>query len=71
MLKYCATLISERISRKLIYRIRIKLRISCFKYKLWQDLPGAVSVEELARYLDLKELDERLYMFEAVSAYDG
>ncbi|XP_039142588.1 ADP-ribosylation factor-related protein 1 [Dioscorea cayenensis subsp. rotundata] len=36
-----------------------------------QDLPGAVSAEELARYLDLKELDERLYMFEAISAYDG
>ncbi|KAK1325975.1 putative ADP-ribosylation factor [Acorus calamus] len=36
-----------------------------------QDLTGAVSVEEVARYLDLKELDERLYMFEAVSAYDG
>ncbi|XP_077243911.1 uncharacterized protein LOC143884299 [Tasmannia lanceolata] len=36
-----------------------------------QDLAGAVSAEELARYLDLKELDERLYMFEAVSAYDG
>ncbi|KAK1303382.1 hypothetical protein QJS10_CPB11g00713 [Acorus calamus] len=36
-----------------------------------RDLTGAVSVEEVARYLDLKELDERLYMFEAVSAYDG
>ncbi|XP_077220716.1 uncharacterized protein LOC143854570 [Tasmannia lanceolata] len=36
-----------------------------------QDLAGAVSSEELARYLDLKELDERLYMFEAVSAYEG
>ena len=36
-----------------------------------QDLPGAVTAEELARYLDLKELDERLYLFEAVSAYDG
>ncbi|KAF8412303.1 hypothetical protein HHK36_000264 [Tetracentron sinense] len=36
-----------------------------------QDLTGAVSGEELARYLDLKELDERLYMFEAVSGYDG
>ncbi|GMH09001.1 hypothetical protein Nepgr_010841 [Nepenthes gracilis] len=36
-----------------------------------QDLPGAVSDEELARYLDLKKLDERVYMFEAVSAYDG
>lgn len=36
-----------------------------------QDLPGAVTAEELARYLDLKELDERLYMFVAVSAYDG
>ncbi|CAL9782291.1 unnamed protein product [Musa acuminata subsp. burmannicoides] len=36
-----------------------------------QDHPGAVSAEELARYLDLKELNERLYMFEAVSAYNG
>ncbi|URE02657.1 ADP-ribosylation factor-related protein [Musa troglodytarum] len=36
-----------------------------------QDLPGAVSTEELARYLDLKELNERLHMFEAVSAYNG
>ncbi|KAJ4969210.1 hypothetical protein NE237_015911 [Protea cynaroides] len=36
-----------------------------------QDLAGAASAEELARYLDLKELDERMYMFEAVSAYDG
>ncbi|OIW03343.1 hypothetical protein TanjilG_00614 [Lupinus angustifolius] len=36
-----------------------------------QDLPEAVSSEELARYLDLKKLDERVYMFEAVSAYDG
>ncbi|WVY93701.1 hypothetical protein V8G54_032789 [Vigna mungo] len=31
-----------------------------------QDLPEAVSAEELARYLDLKKLDERVYMFEAV-----
>ncbi|KAI4351778.1 hypothetical protein L6164_006097 [Bauhinia variegata] len=36
-----------------------------------QDLPEALSSEELARYLDLKKLDERVYMFEAVSAYDG
>nr|DAD47966.1 TPA_asm: hypothetical protein HUJ06_017903 [Nelumbo nucifera] len=36
-----------------------------------QDLAGAVSAAELARYLDLKELDERPYMFEAVSAHDG
>ncbi|KAJ8506867.1 hypothetical protein OPV22_007753 [Ensete ventricosum] len=36
-----------------------------------QDLAGAVSTEELGRYLDLKELNERLYMFEAVSAYNG
>uniref|UniRef100_A0A1D1XUY0 ADP-ribosylation factor-related protein 1 n=1 Tax=Anthurium amnicola TaxID=1678845 RepID=A0A1D1XUY0_9ARAE len=36
-----------------------------------QDLPGAVSAEEVARYLDLKELDDRQYMFEAVSAYEG
>ncbi|CAL0301188.1 unnamed protein product [Lupinus luteus] len=36
-----------------------------------QDLPEAVSSEELTRYLDLKKLDERVFMFEAVSAYDG
>ncbi|XP_044507085.1 ADP-ribosylation factor-related protein 1-like isoform X1 [Mangifera indica] len=36
-----------------------------------QDLPDAVSAEELARYLDLKKLDERVYMVEAVSGYDG
>ncbi|EOY23154.1 GTP-binding protein 1 isoform 1 [Theobroma cacao] len=36
-----------------------------------QDLSEAVSAEELARYLDLKKLDERVYMFEAVSAFDG
>ncbi|XP_072990365.1 uncharacterized protein [Typha latifolia] len=36
-----------------------------------QDLPGAISAEELTRYLDLKELDERVHMFQAVSAYDG
>lgn len=36
-----------------------------------QDLPNAVSAEELDRYLDLKKLDERVYMFEAVSGYDG
>ncbi|KAG5558542.1 hypothetical protein RHGRI_008474 [Rhododendron griersonianum] len=35
------------------------------------DLADAVSVEELARYLDLKKLDERAYTFEGVSAYDG
>ncbi|KAE9464890.1 hypothetical protein C3L33_03196, partial [Rhododendron williamsianum] len=36
-----------------------------------QDLADAVSAEELARYLDLKKLDERAYTFEGVSAYDG
>ncbi|CAM8890079.1 unnamed protein product [Rhodiola kirilowii] len=36
-----------------------------------QDLPNAISAEEIGRYLDLKKLDERIYMFEAVSAYDG
>uniref|UniRef100_A0A0C9S7E6 TSA: Wollemia nobilis Ref_Wollemi_Transcript_8817_886 transcribed RNA sequence n=1 Tax=Wollemia nobilis TaxID=56998 RepID=A0A0C9S7E6_9CONI len=36
-----------------------------------QDLSGALSAEDLARYLDLKELDERPYMFQAISAYDG
>ncbi|KAJ6971229.1 uncharacterized protein [Populus alba] len=36
-----------------------------------QDLPDSVSADELDQYLDLKKLDERVYMFEAVSAYDG
>ncbi|KAK4749704.1 hypothetical protein SAY87_027153 [Trapa incisa] len=36
-----------------------------------QDLPEAVSTEELALYLDMKKLDERVSMYEAVSAYDG
>ncbi|KAL6594056.1 hypothetical protein ACP70R_048957 [Stipagrostis hirtigluma subsp. patula] len=36
-----------------------------------QDLSGVITDEELARYLHLKELNERPYMFEAVSAYDG
>ncbi|KAJ3694634.1 hypothetical protein LUZ60_000011 [Juncus effusus] len=36
-----------------------------------QDIPEAISAEELARYLDLKELDERPYLFQAISAYDG
>ncbi|KAG8638421.1 ADP-ribosylation factor-related protein 1 isoform X2 [Manihot esculenta] len=38
-----------------------------------EDLSEAVSAEEVARYLDLKKLDERerVYMFEAVSAYNG
>ncbi|KAE8664017.1 Chromosome transmission fidelity 8-like protein isoform 1 [Hibiscus syriacus] len=36
-----------------------------------QDLSEAVTAEELARYLNLKKLDERVYMFEAVSAFNG
>ncbi|KAG5582089.1 hypothetical protein H5410_052716 [Solanum commersonii] len=36
-----------------------------------QDLADAVSAEEVARYLDLKKLDERAYTFLAVSSYDG
>uniref|UniRef100_F6HCS0 ADP-ribosylation factor-related protein 1 n=1 Tax=Vitis vinifera TaxID=29760 RepID=F6HCS0_VITVI len=36
-----------------------------------QDLDNAASSDELARYLDLKNLDERIYMFEAVSTFDG
>nr|GLL29060.1 ADP-ribosylation factor-related protein 1 [Ipomoea trifida] len=36
-----------------------------------QDLGGSVSAEELDRYLDLKKLDERVYTFQAVSAYEG
>ena len=35
-----------------------------------QDLPGVINDEELAKFLNLKELDERPYMFQAVSAYD-
>ncbi|WVZ57175.1 hypothetical protein U9M48_007594 [Paspalum notatum var. saurae] len=36
-----------------------------------QDLPGVIDDEELAKFLHLKELDERPYMFQAVSAYNG
>ncbi|PAN49330.1 hypothetical protein PAHAL_9G441600 [Panicum hallii] len=36
-----------------------------------QDLPGVINDEELSEFLNLKELDERPYMFQAVSAYDG
>lgn len=36
-----------------------------------QDLPGVIANEELTKHLHLKELDERPYMFQAVSAYDG
>ncbi|KAL0304242.1 UNVERIFIED_CONTAM: ADP-ribosylation factor-related protein 1 [Sesamum radiatum] len=36
-----------------------------------QDLEQAVSIDELAQYLDLKTLDERVYAFKAVSAFDG
>ncbi|TVU46730.1 hypothetical protein EJB05_06283 [Eragrostis curvula] len=35
------------------------------------DLPGVIADEELARFLHLKGLDDRPYMFQAVSAYDG
>ncbi|KMZ72648.1 putative ADP-ribosylation factor [Zostera marina] len=35
------------------------------------DLSRAESTEEISRYLDLKELDERSYTFEAVSALEG
>jgi hypothetical protein len=42
-------------------------------YGSWssQDSPAAVTEEELARHLHLKELDERPYKFVAGSAYDG
>lgn len=40
-------------------------------YSAWQDLAQAVTAEEVARYLDLKKLDERVFTFQAVSAYDG
>ncbi|XP_047042697.1 ADP-ribosylation factor-like protein 1 [Lolium rigidum] len=36
-----------------------------------QDLPAAVTEEELDRHLHLKEFDERPYMCVAGSAYDG
>ncbi|KAJ1296850.1 hypothetical protein BS78_01G333800 [Paspalum vaginatum] len=36
-----------------------------------QDVPGVIDDEELAKFLHLKELDERPYMFQAVSAYNG
>lgn len=47
---------------------------SCFEVVLDffdQDLPGVINDEELAKFLHLKELDERPYTFQAVSAYDG
>ncbi|KAK4385011.1 ADP-ribosylation factor-related protein 1 [Sesamum angolense] len=36
-----------------------------------QDREQAVSIDELAQYLGLKTLDERVYAFKAVSAFDG
>ncbi|XP_047335168.1 ADP-ribosylation factor-related protein 1-like [Impatiens glandulifera] len=36
-----------------------------------QDLSEALTSEELGRYLDLKKLDERAYMFKDVSSYNG
>ncbi|WVZ66728.1 hypothetical protein U9M48_015912 [Paspalum notatum var. saurae] len=36
-----------------------------------QDSPAAVTEEELARHLHIKELDERPCMFQAGSAFDG
>jgi ADP-ribosylation factor related protein 1 len=36
-----------------------------------QDLPGAVIAEELDKYLDLKELNDRPSLVQAISAYDG
>lgn len=38
---------------------------------MWQDLNDAESSDELARYLDLKNLDGRVFMFEGVSAFNG
>lgn len=49
-----------------------RIIVATFLTFLWlQDLPQAVSADELARCLDLKKLEERVHMFEAVSAYDG
>ncbi|KAL0382345.1 UNVERIFIED_CONTAM: ADP-ribosylation factor-related protein 1 [Sesamum calycinum] len=36
-----------------------------------QDLEDALSVDELAQYLEFIKLDERVYTFQAVSAIDG
>ncbi|KAH9607485.1 hypothetical protein KSS87_019382 [Heliosperma pusillum] len=36
-----------------------------------QDISSSESADEVARYLDLKKLDERAYIFKGVSAYDG
>ncbi|RVX23160.1 hypothetical protein CK203_000123 [Vitis vinifera] len=47
------------------------LELLFLKSTLSLDLGDAASSEEIARYLDLKKLDERVYMVEAVSAYDG
>ena len=38
---------------------------------LFQDISGASSSDEVARYLDLKELNDRIYMFVAISAHEG
>lgn len=38
---------------------------------MWQDLNDAESSDELARYLDLKNLEGRVSMFEGVSAFNG
>lgn len=51
----------------LVVTIHLLMRINLLK----QDLADAVSAEEVARYLDLKKLDERAYTFLAVSSYDG
>ncbi|KAM7274204.1 hypothetical protein ACFE04_028868 [Oxalis oulophora] len=36
-----------------------------------QDLPEAVTTEELGQFFGGKKLDERVHMFEAISAFDG
>ena len=45
--------------------------ILIFMWICQQDSPAAVSEEELARHLHVKELDERPCMFQAGSAFDG
>ncbi|KAK9276566.1 hypothetical protein L1049_006101 [Liquidambar formosana] len=59
---------SDRSCRHIIGSIT---PLICVRIIPCQDLAEAVSAEELARYFDMKELDERLYKFEAVSAFDG
>ena len=59
---------------KLVWKILCLPHESYILIFMWicqQDSPAAVSEEELARHLHVKELDERPCMFQAGSAFDG